>query len=467
MLDTGIDVPEVVNLVFFKVVRSKTKFWQMIGRGTRLCPDLFGPGLHKEFFQVFDWCRNFEFFNQNPDLVEGASGESLAKRLFVSRVDLIGELDALADKDESAPAGAFAQGRTPVLQAGEQGSVVDDEARRLELREALASRLREEVEGMSLDNFIVRPRRRLVEKYAKGEAWAKLGLDERHELADGVAGLPSSLVDDDIAAKQFDLLVLRTQLAMLRAEKSFDGLRKKIVQIGGLLEELANVPMVAKELQLILDVQSDEFWQDITLPMLETVRRRLRDLVKLIELRRRPIVYTDFEDEIGPGVSVDIGGVSVGTDMDRFRLKARHFLKDHQNHIAVLKLRRNEPLTATDLAELERIFVAAGAGPTDLERIAADGGLGLYVRSLVGMDREAAKRAFDAFLAGKTPTSDQIEFLNMIIDHLTERGAMEPRLLYESPFTDLDPMGVEGVFGKAEVAQVIAILEDVRSRAAA
>ena len=94
MLDTGIDVPEVVNLVFFKPVRSKTKFWQMIGRGTRLCPNLFGPGRHKEFFYVFDWCRNFEFFNQNPDVTEGASTDTLAKRLFTARVELVGEVDA-------------------------------------------------------------------------------------------------------------------------------------------------------------------------------------------------------------------------------------------------------------------------------------------------------------------------------------------------------------------------------------
>ena len=90
MLDTGIDVPEVVNLVFFKLVRSKTKFWQMIGRGTRLCPDLFGPGRHKEFFYIFDFCQNLEFFNQNPDVTDGAGADSLAKRLFAARVELVG-----------------------------------------------------------------------------------------------------------------------------------------------------------------------------------------------------------------------------------------------------------------------------------------------------------------------------------------------------------------------------------------
>src|SRR5207249_7912804 len=82
MLDTGIDVPEIVNLVFFKLVRSKTKFWQMIGRGTRLSPNLFGPDKDKAFFYVFDYCQNLEFFSQNPETTDGSLGESLSKRLF-------------------------------------------------------------------------------------------------------------------------------------------------------------------------------------------------------------------------------------------------------------------------------------------------------------------------------------------------------------------------------------------------
>jgi type I restriction enzyme R subunit len=361
----------------------------------------------------------------------------------------------------------YPQRTTPIVHAGEGGSLVDLEAQYRELREIVAGRLCEEVAGMSLDNFIVRPKRRFVEKYAKSAAWQTLGLDEQTELAEEVAGLPSSLVDEDIAAKQFDLLMLKTQLAVLRAERSFDGLRNKVQQIAGLLEEISNVPMVQKEMPLILDIQSDEFWRDITVPMLETVRRRLRDLVKLIELKRRPVIYSDFEDDIGGGKSVEIKGVNVGTDMARFRMKARHFLQTNENHIAVMKLRRNEPLTATDLAELERLFVAAGAMPTELEAVKADGGLGLFIRSLVGLDREAAVRAFEVFMAGRTLSADQIEFIDMIIEHLTERGAVDPRLLYQSPFTDINPMGLGGVFDKPDAARVVSILQEVHRRAVA
>jgi type I restriction enzyme, R subunit len=226
--------------------------------------------------------------------------------------------------------------------------------------------------------------------------------------------------------------------------------------------------MVAAELTLILELQTDEYWQDITVPMLETVRRRLRGLIKLIEYKKRSFVYSDFEDEIGAGADIEVTGIPVGTDIDRFRAKARQFLKDNQSHIAILKLYRNEPLTATDLGELERIFAEAGVGtPEEMERIREEGGLGLFVRSLVGLDRAAAKEAFDTFIEGRKLTAHQHEFVNMVIDHLTARGVMDPRLLYESPFTDLDPLGVAGVFRAGEVVELIEILRDVQGRAAA
>ncbi|SEE39384.1 type I restriction enzyme, R subunit [Rhizobiales bacterium GAS191] len=465
MLDTGIDVPEIVNLVFFKPVRSKTKFWQMIGRGTRLCPDLFGLGRHKECFYIFDWCRNFEFFNQNPDVTEGAGVDSLAKRLFAARVALVAEIDRKQPAEGSTE--GYAQAPTPVLYAGETGSEADRTIEIDKLRNAIAADLRAEIAGMSLDNFLVRPKRRYVEKYAAVEPWARVDADAWHELTEQVAGLPSAVVDDDLVAKQFDLVVFRAQLALLQVDPAFRALRARITEIASLLEGLTNVPMVAAELPLIQEVQTEEFWQDITLPMLETLRRRLRALVKLIEYKKRPLVYSDFEDRTGIAAEIAMPGIAVGTDMDAFRHKARLFLKPHENHIAVLKLRRNEPLTAMDLAELERIFVEAGVDETSLSKLQADGGLGRFVRSLVGLDREAAKRAFGGFLDGRPFTANQLEFLDLVIDHLTARGLMDPKLLYESPFTDFDSNGVEGVFDAADVARLVEVLHEVETRSAA
>jgi type I restriction enzyme R subunit len=465
MLDTGIDVPELVNLVFFKPVRSKTKFWQMIGRGTRLCPNLFGPGRDKEFFYIFDWCRNFEFFNENPDITEGAGGDSLAKRLFAARVTIVTELDRNTPPPPSAD--GYQQLPSPVLHAGERGSSIDQSAQLGELRRVLTDELRTEVEGMSLENFIVRPHRRSVEKFAGAAAWTRLDADAQHELIEEVAGLPTAVTDDDLVAKQFDLLVFRAELALLRVDPSFSGLRAKISEIGSALELLANIPMVAAEMALILEIQTDEFWQDITLPMLESVRRRLRALVKLIDHKKRPMVYSDFEDRSGAATEIAVRGISVGTDIDAFRRKARVFLKPYENHLAVIKVKRNEPLTPTDLADLEKIFVEAGADGASLAAVQADGGLPRFVRSLVGLDREAAKKAFSEFFQSRKLTADQHEFLDLIIEHLTARGTMDPRLLYEAPFTDFDSKGVEGVFEHPDVLRLVKILRDCEPRSAA
>jgi type I restriction enzyme R subunit len=372
-----------------------------------------------------------------------------------------------AKRLDARPKDGGVQEPTPHGDIGELGSGTDRSVDIKKLRDDLATQLRTEIAGMSLDNFLVRPHRRYVEKYSAGEAWKKVDADARHELMEHVAGLPSAVVDDDLAAKQFDLVVFRAELALLRVDPAFNGLKGRITEIASLLEELGNVPMVAAEMALILEVQTDEFWQDITLPMLETVRRRLRALVKLIEYKKRILVYSDFEDTTAAAADVAIPGISVGTDMDAFRRKARVFLRPHEHHIAVLKLKRNESLTPTDLNELERIFLEAGVDREALGTLEADVGLPRFVRGLVGLDREAAKRAFAEFLNGRTLTANQLEFLDLIIDHLTARGVMDPKLLYESPFTDFDRNGVEGVFERADVVRLVQILRSIEPKLAA
>lgn len=153
--------------------------------------------------------------------------------------------------------------------------------------------------------------------------------------------------------------------------------------------------------------------------------------VKLIEKKNRKPIYTDFEDELGDEAGVDLPGFTTTRDFEKFRAKARVFLREHQDHITIHKLRMNKILTATDLDELERMLVRSGiGGREEIARAKEESrGLGLFVRSLVGLDREAAKEALAAFLAGKTPAANQIEFLNLIVNHLTEHGVMDAGLL--------------------------------------
>jgi len=456
MLDTGIDIPEVVNLVFFKLVRSKTKFWQMIGRGTRLCPDLFGPGHDKQFFYVFDYCQNLEYFSQDIPATEGALAESLGKRLFTARLALIAELDKRPEDVE----GGLAKETSALYRSPGTGR---------EVRRSIADLLQREVAAMNLDNFVVRPRRRLVEKYAKPETWTSLAPEAMAELSQEVAGLPSELDPESEEAKRFDLLILSLQLALLRFEPGFGRLRDRVREIAGLLEEKSAIPMIREQMAFIQEVQRDEWWQDVTVAMLELLRCRLRNLVQLIEKRRRIPLYTDFEDIMGGEIAVRLPGFTVGTDYARFLAKARAFLRAHLDHVTIWKLRMNKPLTTTDLHVLERILTESGLGDADDVRRATteSQGLGLFVRSLVGLDRGAAKEAMASFMNGKALSANQIEFINLIVDHLTEHGIVEPGALYESPFTDLTPHGPDSLFTSVQLDELMGMLETVRATAKA
>ncbi len=457
MLDTGIDVPEVVNLVFFKLVRSKTKFWQMLGRGTRLRPDLFGPGQPKEFFFIFDYCQNLEYFSQNPETTDGASGASLGKRLFTTRLEVLRALDRkLGPSTEARPQLVF-----------ERGIPYGDVATDIQVRHEIAGFLHAQVTAMDPNNFIVRPRRRVVEKFEKPDAWGALKDEDFEELARDLAGLPTKLPEEDEESKRFDLMMLRLQLALLRSDRTFPKLRDQVRDIAGILEDQSSIPMIRDQLELIQAIQEESWWEGVTIPMLETARKRLRPLMKLIEKARRQPVYTDFEDELGVESEVTLGGFGAGADFARFRAKTRQFLQAHENDLTIQMLRMNQPLTPKDLEALERMIVEAGAGTVqDLERARQENqGFGLFVRSLVGLDREAAKQAFGDFLSGKALSANQIEFVNLIVDHLVENGFMDPAALYASPYTDLSPRGPEGLFTEPQVDALVGVLQEVKQRA--
>jgi type I restriction enzyme R subunit len=457
MLDTGIDVPEVLNLVFFKVVRSKTKFWQMLGRGTRLCPNLFGPGEDKQFFYIFDYCQNLEFFNQNPDFSEGVTSESLSTRLFKGRLEMIAELDKV-----------LADGKRIAQRIAQPVAAYSGQLTETQLRGEVATFLQQNVAAMNLDNFVVRPQRKSVEKFAQPEAWQKLGVDDFTELAHKLADLPTELVDEDEDAKRFDLLILRTQLSILQARPDFGSLRERIQAIASALEEQDAIPAIKAQMVLIQAMAGEEWWEDVSVPLLETARKKLRALVKLIEKSKKMVVYTHFEDELGEATTIVLPAVGMGMDWAKFKEKARQFLKAHESHLSLQRLRRNQPLTPSDLVALEQMLEAAGGTLALIARAKEQSqGLGVFIRSLVGLDRETAKEAFSQFIAGGTSNAKQIEFVDLVIAYLTENGVMAAERLYESPFTDLSPLGPDGVFPSAKVDQMVQVLAEIRLRAAA
>ncbi|MCO6184833.1 DEAD/DEAH box helicase family protein [Rhizobium sp. L1K21] len=457
MLDTGIDVPEVVNLVLFKLIRSKTKFWQIIGRGTRLCPDLFGPGEDKEFFRVFDYCQNLEFFSQNPKLDDGKNAKSLSERLFAARFDLVRALD---EKNEPL--------RRDALQEVGEGYDAGPEAAPSEeqVRNTALAFLKDYVRSMNLDNFIVRGERKLVEKYQKPEIWQRLTDDMRDELLDHVAPLPNEMKSEQEEAKRFDLLMFNLEIALLKGSKRFETLKKQLIDIASALEEV-NIPTVTAQQGLILDILSDPWWEGITVPLLELVRLRLRSLVHHIEKRKKAIVYSNFVDELGEGTELDLPEVGE-VDFARFKRKARHFLREHEDHIAIAKLRHGKPLTQTDIESLQKMLISEGIGDAGHFEKASElaHGFSAFIRSLVGLDRHAVAEAFGEFLGDSAATAEQIEFIEMIIEHLTEKGTMDPGLLYESPFIDVAPEGPQQVFDFDRTRKLIEVINRLNDSAA-
>src|SRR5262249_47811786 len=208
----------------FKMVRSKTKFWQMLGRGTRLSANLFGPGDHKKFFYVFDYCGNLEFFSQQLPTTDGAVGDSLTTRLFKRRLELIAAID-----QSNAPADVAAASVLSANRVRETSPTYGDTVRTV--RDETADLLRSQVTAMNVDNFVVRPKRRYVERYGQEDAWRTLGPEQVAELVREVAPLPSEKTDSDEDAKRFDLLMLRLQLAVLKVEPGFGRLKEQVQRI--------------------------------------------------------------------------------------------------------------------------------------------------------------------------------------------------------------------------------------------
>ena len=439
MLDTGIDVPEILNLVFFKPVRSKVKFHQMMGRGTRLCPDLFEPGADKEYFLAFDLCGNFEFFESQPKEKPGKLPKALSTRIFETRLALVQEL---AGKEHGALAGS--------------------------LLDTLHSR----VSKMNLNNFLVRPHRLIVETFSDREQWNSLSPVACAEIGMELADLPSEEPDDDFHARRFDLLILKLQVALLTGAGTFKRLAEQVQDLAMKLEEKLNIPMVEAKTTEILAAQADEYWGLATVDTLETLRLDLRDLIKFIDREKGKIVYTDFEDTLMVD-SIEEKDVSFLTaaGLTQYRKKVTAFIESNRTHTTIAKLTKNLPLTQADLDALEQMLFSAAVVESREQFEAAFGDkaktLPGFIRSIVGLDREAAKAAFSEFLIGNGCSADQIQFIEQIINHLTQNGSMDPGLLYEAPFTNLADDGLDGVFDDPDKAdRIVAIIKEINSRVA-
>ncbi len=402
MLDTGIDVPEVLNLVFFKKVMSKAKFWQMIGRGTRLCPGLI-DGADKSQFYIFDFCGNFEFFRINKGK-PSSNVMALQSAIFALKAQIAYKLQDLAYQQ-------------PELIAFRK-TLVDD----------MVDRVRE----LNRENFAVRQHLKFVEQYSDPDNYASLTYEDTLIMAEEPA--PLLVPDpDDPKAIRFDALLYGIELAYLAGKKynrARHDLLKKVEAIAG----VANIPEIMAQSELINQILHTDYVENAGINEFENIRESLRDLIKYIPTSR--ITYdTNFDDEV---LSMDWKESELDNDdLKNYKAKAEYYVRQHQDHLVIAKLKGNIPLTSKDVEDLEQILWSEIGTKQDYEAEYGSKPLGEFVREIVGLDMNAAKAAFAEYLDETSLDSRQIYFVNQIIEYIVHNGMMKDlSVLQETPFTD-------------------------------
>ncbi|WP_179288253.1 DEAD/DEAH box helicase family protein [Shouchella clausii] len=402
MLDTGVDIPEVVNLVFFKKVRSKSKFWQMIGRGTRLCPDLLGIGQNKTHFLIFDYCGNFEFFRENPKGIEGKATESLTEKLFNLKVELIKELQGIEYQIEEYIA----------------------------YRNKIINQVFADIQALDDENFRVRQHLQFVHKYKNKANWNSLTVMNVNEIKEYISPIILPFHEDEFA-KRFDLVMYTIELAKLQTKNATKPI-SSVITTAKALSKLGTIPQVVEQKPVINKVLTEEFWENADIFELEHVRETLRDLVKFIEKEKQKMYFTNFKDQV---LEVKESGPLFHTnDLQNYKKKVHHYLQEHRDELAIHKLRHNKKLTEQDLHSLETILWNELGTREDYEKDFGDTPITKLVRQIVGLDPKAANEAFSEFLTNEKLNIQQCRFVKLIIDYVVKNGVMDKKVLQQDPF---------------------------------
>ena len=402
MMDTGIDVPECVNLVFFKKVRSKAKFWQMIGRGTRLCKGLAcvdqvdGTYTDKRRFLIFDYCGNFEFFREHKEGYEARDTKTLSENIFGKQIRIAMALQ------ESAFAG--------------DGYQV--------WRSEIVDTCHKQVMALNSDLIAVKLRMQYVDKYQKQDAFASLSEGDKSELLRQIAPLVRS-DDDDEFAKRFDNFMYGLILAHIEQMPAFKYAKKQLCDTASLLERKANISQIKAKLPVLKEIHTDAFWDACDILLFEKVRKELRDLIRFLDEGggAQRLIVTKLTDPIidsQEGVQMD-----VAYDFEDYRAKVNRYVNEHGDTLAIYKLTHNIPLAMGDYQELERVLTSELGSKEDYQREFGDTPFGLLIRKIAKLDHEAAMQAFSAFISDQSLNQKQIAFVNKIINHIERNGYMD------------------------------------------
>ncbi len=407
MLDTGVDVPEILNLVFFKPVKSKIKFWQMIGRGTRLCKDLFGVGLDKKEFYIFDYCKNFEFFSVNPKGIETNNVISLTERIYGYKLDLIVEL---------------------------QNMKYQSDEKYCEYRKTLIKEFIEEIKNLNKDSFMVKNKIHYIELYSKEKTWVYISTIDLMDIKENLIPLFTS-IDDNEDAKRFDNLMYQLQVKRIRQDKT-NRCENLIVDTVVELEKLGTVPQIREKQDLILKVAETDYIKEADFWDIEEVRTELRNLIQFIDPYNRPPVYIDIEDTLND-IDEEYVYVSTGNNFTNYRRKVEKFLTGNLENVIVWKIRHNIRLTEQDKENLEKILFEELGNNKEYAETFGDTNIIKAVRNIVGLDKNVVSDIFYKYINDNRLNMKQIQFVKLLIDYVIKNGTIDMQKLTEQPFKNV------------------------------
>jgi len=408
MLDTGIDVPDILNLVFFKVVKSKIKFNQMIGRGTRLSEGIFGEGKNKEYFKIFDWCGNFDYFSMNANGEESADPQSLSERVFGLKTDIAFELQTAAHQ-----------------------AIPFDKS----LHDALKAELRESVAGLNDKRIDVRMNREAVEKYRKEESWQYVSAVDVVTIKGRIGHLLLGNLGEE-SALRFDALMLLIELSLLDNTVNSNRAKKKVIRIAQELTERASIPQVKEKMNIINEVLTENFWDNLTLSNLEKVRTALREIVQFVEHDGGKTFTTDIDD-----VFMDGGEIETSISPVTYRQRVIDYLAENEDLPVLNKIKTLQQLDKSDIQELEDILWNKLGCKDEYERMTSQmqcgDHVGIFIRSIIGVDRPTAVQMFSDLISRTDLNARQEEYLKSIIAYVCENGDIQRNnLTNTAPFAD-------------------------------
>lgn len=405
MLDTGVDVPSILNLVFFKNVMSLAKFWQMIGRGTRLCPGLL-DGKDKENFSIFDLCSNFDFFSVNPRGMEGQSQITLPQSLFCLEVDLISALQDI--------------------------NLQTDEL--IAIRKGFVKKVAGSIKKLNRQHFRVAMKLKYVDAFQTEEAFTAITPQDVENLKSQVAPLIAEELDDFDAAR-FDVLVHQIE-GMVLAGKVYGRGISDVTRRLTALSKLATIPDIQRKIPFIQTLLHTDYMEKAGMEDWEKIRLELRDLMKYIPRTPKTIYETDFKDTLEQVKEPTEQPVEPPTEPN-YQKKVEFYLKEHENIPAVRKLRTNQPLTKLDMDDLEDLLWHKLGTKEQYVNQYQNKPLGEFVRSIVGMDQAAVQKEFSHYINEANLNAHQIDFVKRIIDYFTMNGMLTDMSIFmQPPFDD-------------------------------